>query len=60
MRNDCSVSGGWFLKALEHEYIDSSVLTVVFCWCRVLQGGPPRRRCVQFLGLHWLEADSLT
>lgn len=22
MRNDCSVSGDWCLKALEHEYID--------------------------------------
>ena len=29
MRNDCSVSGDWCLKALEHEYIDSSVFPVV-------------------------------
>ena len=29
MGNDCSVSGGWFRKALEHEYIDKRVLLVV-------------------------------
>ena len=29
MRNDCCVSGDWCLKALEHEYIDSSVIPVV-------------------------------
>jgi len=32
MRNGCSVSGGWLLKALEHEYIDSRVFTEVLCW----------------------------
>lgn len=29
MGNGCSVSGGWILKALEHEYIDSRVLLMV-------------------------------
>ena len=29
MGNGCSVSGGWFLKALEHEYIDRRGLLVV-------------------------------
>lgn len=29
MGNGCSVSGGWFLKALKHEYIDKRVLPVV-------------------------------
>ena len=29
MGNGCSVSGGWILKALEHEYIDSRGLLVV-------------------------------
>lgn len=29
MGNGCSVSGEWFLKALEHEYIDSRVLLMV-------------------------------
>ena len=26
MGNGCSVSGGWILKALKHEYIDKRVL----------------------------------
>lgn len=30
MRNVCSVSGGWCLKALGHEYIDKRMLMVVF------------------------------
>lgn len=30
MRNVCSVSGGWCLKALEHEYIDRRMLMEVF------------------------------
>ena len=38
MGNACSVSGGWFLKALEHEYIDSRVLLVVILFCRDLRG----------------------
>lgn len=29
MRNGCSVSGDWCLKAWEHGYIDSSVMRVV-------------------------------
>lgn len=43
MGNGCSVSGGWFRKALEHEYIDKRVLLVVtlfflfFIFCRILR-----------------------
>lgn len=32
MRNGCSVSGGWVLEGLEHEYIDSRVCAEVFCF----------------------------
>ena len=49
MGNGCSVSGGWFLKALEHEYIDKRVLLAVTVKgsARLEQLG----RLVQFLEL---------
>lgn len=65
MGNGCSVSGGWFRKALEHEYIDKRVLLVVTLFfyflffvgfCGAVTG---RKEWVQFLGLHrWLEGWS--
>lgn len=53
MGNGCSVSGGWILKAWEHEYIDKRVFLVVTLFCRDLGVLEESRRLVQFLGLHW-------
>lgn len=36
MGNGCSVSGGWILKVLEHEYIDKRVLLAVTLFCKDL------------------------
>ena len=52
MGNGCSVSGGWFLKALEHEYIDKRVLLVVTLFYRDLRVWEQPGRLVQFLELH--------
>ncbi len=52
MRNGCSVSGGWFLKALEHEYIDRRMSAEVLCFIGFCKAILPMRGCVQFLGLH--------
>lgn len=59
MRNGCSVSGGWFLKALEHEYIDSRMFAEVLCFVRFCKAIPPMERCVQFLRLHRFKDVSL-
>ena len=58
MGNGCSASGGWFLKALEHEYIDRRVFLVVSLFggkgfARMKQVG----RLEQVLGLHWMVTE---
>lgn len=48
MRNDCSLSGGWCLKALTRgEYIKSSLSTVLLCnvwWVFASNGSLAGRR----------------
>lgn len=43
MRNGCSVSGGLFLKALEHEYIDRRMSTEVLFFIECCKAIPPKR-----------------
>lgn len=59
MRNGCSVSGGWFLKALEHEYIDSRMFAEVLYLVGFCKAIPPKRGCVQLLRLHRVMFDSV-
>ena len=50
MGNGCSVSGGWILKALKHEYIDKRVLLGGdSVWWNLRSLGQRGRRLVQFL-----------
>lgn len=52
MRNGCSVSGGWLLKALEHEYIDRRVFVGVLCYVVFSRAASPDSYHVQFPLLH--------
>ena len=46
----CSLSGGWILKALEHEYIDKRVWLVVTLLCRELGGWKSQEGWCSFRG----------
>ena len=51
IRNGSSVSGGWFLKALEHEYIDSRVFAEA-PFSEDPSGESTQRQCCVAGGLH--------